>query len=428
MTSDPVVTEIVVIGSELIDGRRQDKNGGFLAKELAHLGVSVRRIALVPDTLDAIKQEISEILQRRPSILVLCGGLGPTSDDITKEIVASTLGMNLVTDEQALTNVRDRVASFRRDEASLSMAAEQGIRKQATVFENGRWFPNRVGVAVGVATTIDGTEVYLLPGPPRELQEMVVHEVVPDIQTRFRLEDRLVRLFRTAGLREVEVFGKVDPLMGISRGIDVSFLPSPGLVDVVLKAPAERGEQLAEKAGAIRSVLGTAVYAEEDIDLPTLVGRELERRCEFLVTAESCTAGGVARLITEIPGSSRYFLGGIVAYHNDIKQRLLGVRPEELEVYGAVSFEVAHAMARGARERLSSDWAISVTGIAGPEGGSEKKPVGLVYFGLACPDGTVTVSKRVLGGDRTSIRFASVRLALDLLRRGLFGSIEAEDG
>jgi nicotinamide-nucleotide amidase len=145
-----------------------------------------------------------------------------------------------------------------------------------------------------------------------------------------------------------------------------------------------------------------------------------------VVTAESCTAGGVARLITEVPGSSKYFLGGIIAYHNEIKQRFLGVRAEELERSGAVSSEVAQAMARGARERFRSDWAISVTGIAGPGGGSEEKPVGLVYFGLASPDGTVTVAKRVLGGDRTTIRLASARLALDLLRQGLYGSLEGE--
>lgn len=423
-----VVAEIAVIGSELIEGRRQDKNGGFLAKELTRLGVSVGRIVLMPDTPEAIREEVSDILERSPSILIVCGGLGPTSDDITKDAVASTLGIRLVQDDQALASVRDRVASFRRDEASISAAAEQGARKQAIIFEDGRWFPNRVGVALGVAITVDETEVYLLPGPPRELEDMFAREIAPDIQSRFGVKDRLVRLFRTAGLREIELFSKVDPLMGPTRGIEVSFLPSPGLVDVVLSAASERKEQLAEKAGAIRSVLGTAVYSEDDVDLQTLIGQELERRCEFVATAESCTAGGVARLITEIPGSSRYFLGGIIAYHNDVKQRLLGVRPEELELSGAVSFEVAHAMACGARERLKSDWALSVTGIAGPGGGSEKKPVGLVYFGLAFPDGTVTVAKRILGGDRTAVRLASTRLALDLLRRGLYGSLEGGDG
>ncbi len=428
MSEVRLIAEVLVLGSELVQGRRNDENGPFLAIELTRLGFNVGRICLAPDDPDVIERELLLSIERGVDLVIVCGGLGPTRDDVTKEVVAKALELILERDEKALSYLRARMSSLHHGQSgSAPKLTEESLQKQALGFRSGRWFENRVGLAPGLSVGSGSTEVYLLPGPPRELKDVFKWEIIPDIRNRFAAVSHPVRLFRTAGLREIELFSVVDPLIEFNAGIDVSYFASPGVVDVVLSSKPGGESLLATKASRVREVLGPSVYAEEERELQELIGDELERRCEFLATAESCTAGWVSQLITEVPGSSGYFLGGIVAYQDRVKRQLLSVPEEDLELYGAVSYEVAKAMALGVKEKLGSNWALSVTGIAGPEGGSREKPVGLVYHGLAFPHGQVRVFKYHLSGDREVIRLAGARLALDLLRRGLQGKISSED-
>jgi nicotinamide-nucleotide amidase len=397
--------EIIVVGSELVRGHRTDKNGPFLCLELGRLGLDVCRMTLIPDRPACITADTAGAVSRRAEVLMICGGLGPTVDDVTREAVAAALGQQLVIDEELRREVSGRAASF-------GDVSDTAIDRQSLVFPGARWFANRVGVAPGLAVQHGPTTVYLLPGPPPEMQEMFRRAVQPELSGR--APTRWVRILRTVGRREVAVAAAVEPLLMVRPGMTVAYLPGPGVVDVVLSCDLASHDDAAD---GVREALGDCVYGEDAQTLEEVVEELLVQRSQHLVTAESCTGGMVAGLLTSVPGSSRVFLGGVVAYSNSLKERLLGVPGSLLERCGAVSAEVAQAMARGALERLGGQWALSITGIAGPDGGSVDKPVGLVFHGLAGLDGRCEVARHLLGGDRAAIRLASARFALDLLRR-----------
>ncbi|MCU0611105.1 MAG: CinA family nicotinamide mononucleotide deamidase-related protein [Candidatus Eisenbacteria bacterium] len=399
--------EIVLVGTELVCGQRTDKNGPFLAMELSRAGFEPARITMLPDWRTSVAAEIAEAMDRGPALVCVCGGLGPTSDDVTREAVAEALGVGILIDGAARAQVRGRAARF-------GDVIDEAIDRQAMVFPGARWYPNGIGVAPGLSIRRGGTTLFLLPGPPDEMQAMFRNAVLPEIAGTGQV--RFSRILRTAGLREVAVAEMAETVMSNWQALSVAYLPAPGLVDVVLSS--DDGPKLDAAASAVRAALASGVYAEDDRSLEEVVGALLAQRFERVVTAESCTGGLVAELLTSVPGSSRYFPGGVVAYSNELKQSLLGVSRELLDRHGAVSGEAATAMAEGARSRLGAEWAISVTGIAGPDGGTADKPVGLVFHGLAGPAG-VEFSRHTLGGDRTAVRTASARLALDLLRRRL---------
>lgn len=399
---------VVVVGNELIRGR-PDANGPFLARELSNLGFQVAKVAVVGDDQEAVAWEVRAGLDRGVAVLVVCGGLGPTRDDVTRRAVADALGVDLVPSPEAMASVRARAATFGDvDEASV---ASQGM-----VLEGGEWLANQVGVAPGLYARKGLTDVYVLPGPPPELQDMFSREVKPRVAGR--AGPWSWALVRTVGLREVTVSARVAPVLRQHPQVEVAFLPSPAMVDVVLSS---RTTDVSAAAGAVVSCLGASVYDTGGRSLEEVVEAMLVARGQHLVTAESCTGGMLGELLTSVPGSSACYRGGVVAYSNELKEHLLDVPAEMLLRHGAVSQEVARAMATGARARLGGDWAVSITGIAGPGGGTPAKPVGLVFCGLAGPDGLSAVERHQLGGDRASIRMASARLALDLLRRHLQG-------
>lgn len=406
-TPSPVRAEIIVVGTELLRGGRLDRNGPFLLRELGRMGFEVTRVAIVPDETPSIAADVRAAIGRAIEVIIVCGGLGPTRDDVTREAIAASTGVPLAVDDAALADVRARAATF-------GDSSEETARRQAMVFRGGRWFGNTVGVAPALALTHGPSTLFLLPGPPGEMQEMFRRTVQRELAAR--VPCRATALVRTVGVREVEVSGMVDPLLTARPDVSVSYLPQPATVDVVISSCSR---PVTDLLAAMRKRLGARIYAEDERSLEEVVEQLLVSRGARLVTAESCTGGLVGEILTSVPGSSRCFHGGVVVYSNELKERLLGVPKDLLQRYGAVSEEVARAMARGARERLGAEWALSITGIAGPEGGSPDKPVGLVFCGLAGPDGECRVERHGLGGDRAAVRLASARLALDLLRRRL---------
>lgn len=401
--------EIIIVGSELLLGHRADRNVQFLARELSLAGLKVQRATVVPDRRESIAARVTEALDLDAEVVVVSGGLGPTPDDVTREGVADALGASLTVHEEARNEVRRRAAAF-------GDTALDAVDRQAWMIPGAAWFVNHVGVAPGLAVSRGCSTVYLLPGPPRELQDMFLRCVRPQIR---RVGSALsVAVLRTVGLREGAVAEMMEQALGSTPGSRAAYLPAPGVVDVVLSA--DSGEALAVAAARARERLGDHVYGENDRSLEEVVGTLLVERGDRVVTAESCTGGLVGELLTSVPGSSRYVRGGVVAYSNEIKEELLGVPGELLHCHGAVSAEVASAMASGARARLGGEWAVSVTGIAGPGGATADKPVGLVFHAVAGPCG-IEVTRHLLGGDRATVRLAGARLALDLLRRRLMG-------
>ncbi len=398
--------EVVVVGSELLRGIRADRNGPFLALALGRSGVETRRITLVPDDRSAIAQAVRGGLEAGVDVLVVAGGLGPTEDDCTREAVAQAVGVELELREDLVPLVRARALSF-GDEG------EEHARRQSLVFRGGRWCANEVGVAPGLAIDHGSTAVYVLPGPPRELQDLFARWVKLELASA--LPTSWGATVRTVGLRETAVSELLRHL-ALPPDVEVAYLPGPATVDIVLSGGEPHSDDVVQ---TVIRALGPHVYATDERSLEDVVEGLLVERGQFVVTAESCTGGMVADLLTSVPGSSRCFLGGVVAYSNELKERLLGVPADLLRAHGAVSAEVARAMALGALERIGGDWAVSITGIAGPGGGSADKPVGLVFHALARPEGTCEVRRHLLGGDRQFVRLASARLALDLLRRGM---------
>ncbi|MBN1426713.1 CinA family nicotinamide mononucleotide deamidase-related protein [Candidatus Fermentibacteria bacterium] len=402
--------EIIVVGTELLQGYRADRHVPFLTVELRRAGLDVRRATVVPDQRQCVAASVALALDSDATVVIVCGGVGPTPDDVTKDAVADALGTTLKMDDNAREEIRRRASVF-------GDVSPDAVDRQAMVVPGARLLTNHVGVAPGLAVSRGSATVYLLPGPPAELRDMFLRYVGPEI--RRTASPGWVAMIRTASLREVTVAEMVSDALGLGQRVTAAYLPAPGIVDVLLSANSKR--TLASAVAKVRKRLGCRIYSENGGELEEVVGALLTARGNSLVTAESCTGGLVAQLLTSIPGSSRYVLGGVVAYSNGLKERLLGVPGDMLRRHGAVSAEVASAMAEGARERLGGDWAISVTGIAGPDGGTEDKPVGLVLHGLAGPGG-VDVARHVLGGDRAAVRMASARLALDFLRGRLMVS------
>lgn len=404
--------EVLVVGDELLCGRRADLNGPFLLTALARAGAGVSRCVILPDSVGIISEEIQRILTRPVDVVILSGGLGATTDDKTREGVAQALGLELAMEKQALAMVEEKI---RIRGGGVPVI----LQRMAARIPGSTLLPNAVGIAPGQSITHGPTTFFLLPGPPAELKEMFLHHVAPKLGAGNVQEVPRFLTFRTAGVKESELAARIEPLVGEKSRIRLSFLPGNGMVDLYVTAEAGSEQELNRLSERIKHALFKDLYAEEEISLQEVVGRGLAKSGGSLAVAESCTGGWLAKLISDVPGSSEYFLGGVVAYDNRIKQTRLLVPEELLAAHGAVSREVAQAMARGVRHAMGSDWAISITGIAGPGGGSREKPVGLVYVGLASPDGSLHVSKHMLGGDRATVRLTGATLALDLLRRAL---------
>jgi nicotinamide-nucleotide amidase len=402
--------EIINTGTELLLGRVTNTHLGFLAQSLLSLGLRVERQVTVPDGV-AIAEALEEAMARAEIILVT-GGLGPTSDDITRDAAAEAFGKKLIFHQEILDGIGVKFAKRKLQMNDLQ-------RSQAMVPEGGTYFENHNGTAPGLTVDNDKTVAILLPGPPRELRPMWENQALPWLRARFA--DRLGPVhevtLRVLGLGETKVQMLVEDEVRALGSVEVGYCARSGEVDLRLIAPDEA--LVAKAADLAREKLGDAIYAEGTETLDQVVVRLALASGKTVATAESCTGGGVANRITNVSGSSEVFRYGWVTYANEAKTSELGVPAELIEKQGAVSAEVAAAMAEGALNKSQADVAVAITGIAGPNGGTAEKPVGLVYFGLATKGSQTTTLQRNLSNQRETFKYMAAQIALDLVRRAL---------
>jgi nicotinamide-nucleotide amidase len=408
-----VRAEIIAVGSELLTPEHADTNSLLITAGLNAAGFEVRLKSIVGDR-EADLAALVESALRRSRLVIICGGLGPTEDDVTRGAVARALGRSVSVSPPVLADLR---AKFARRGSAMAAINE----RQAEVIEGAEVLDNAIGTAPGLWLEQDGVHFALLPGPPRELRPMLEEQVLPRVR-ELGLGRQLARKsFRVAGLTESEVDSRIAPIYRQYAEIQTTILAARGYIGIRLHQWLEAGSMagaIEHLSARIREELGSAIFTTEDEAMEAVVGRLLRERGLTLAVAESCTAGMIGSSITRIPGSSDYFVGGILCYSNDVKRRLCSVPEELLRRPGAVSAEAAEALACGVRRRLGSDVGLSATGIAGPGGGSADKPVGLVYFGFADSSHSLHL-RRVFGGDRQTVRERSTSTALTFLRQQL---------
>ena len=416
-----MIVELINTGSELMLGRVLNTHQQWLCRRLADLGYVVTRQVAVPDTGSDIEQAVREALARA-DLIIATGGLGPTSDDLTRDLVAKLLGKELHEDATVLVHIRSFFESRKR-------AMPERTKVQAMVPDGATVLHNPHGTAPGLAMEVrpnpfrpggQPSWLVMLPGPPRELRPMFTDTVTPLLRRVLPVASGFVcRTLRTTGIGESVVEEKVGgPLQRwVEAGLDLGYCARPGQVDVRLAAHGSEAERQVREAEAIvRGLISPYIYGVEDEDLETVIVRLLTERKATLALAESCTGGCIANRVTNVPGASAVLLAGLVTYRNAAKQKLLGVHIETLDLHGAVSKPVAREMAEGARQQTQADYALSVTGIAGPSGGTPEKPIGTVFIGLAAPSGTV-VERQFNPYDRETFKQVTTQQALELLRR-----------
>jgi len=416
-----VIVEIINTGSELMLGRVLNTHQQWLCRRLADLGYVVSRQVAVADTGKDIEAAVREALARA-DLIITTGGLGPTSDDITRDLIAQLLGQPLHEDPAIVQHIEQFFTSRQR-------AMPASTRIQAMAPEGAIVLANPHGTAPGLGMEVkpnpfrcDGKPSWLLmlPGPPRELRPMFNDTVAPLLRRVFPLEGEFVcRTLRTIGMGESLVADKIEKPMRpfIARGMDLGYCARVGQVDVRLVARGNQaGELVREAESVVREHLSKIIFGADDDEIETVIVRLLTERRQTLALAESCTGGGLANRITNVPGASAVLLASLVTYANAAKEKFLGVRPETLAADGAVSEAAAREMAEGARRATGADYALSVTGIAGPSGGSEAKPVGTVFIGLASANETM-VLRQFNAFDRETFKNVTGTQALEMLRR-----------
>ncbi|MGA7572440.1 MAG: competence/damage-inducible protein A [Terriglobales bacterium] len=410
--------EIIAVGSELLTPHRQDTNSLYLTEKLNELGIEVRYKCIVGDDLVGLIAA-AKLAMRRSDIIIFSGGLGPTEDDLTREAVADALGLKLQRDPTITAKLEERFAK-----RGIKMTPNNA--KQADVLTSAAALPNALGTAPGqwIAGKYDGEErlLMLLPGPPYELKALFETECIPRLRARIPVQHIATRTLKMAMMPESQVDARVAPIYKTYTDVETTILAGAGEIQLHLRcrkdsaADAEaRVEELAEK---MEDELGDAIFSRKGETIEQIVSYLLQMRSLTLAVAESCTGGLLAERITSISGSSRYFLGGAVVYSNELKTQFANVPKALIDRHGAVSREVAAAMAEGIRKRCLASYGIGITGVAGPSGGTEQKPVGLVYIALAGEEGT-QVAERNFPGDRKRIRQFSTQQALEMIRRAL---------
>ena len=403
--------EIVTIGNEVLSGRTLDTNFAFLARALEEASVAVAWHSTVSDSAERIAEGLTRALDRADAV-VMTGGLGPTPDDVTRRSVAAVLERPLQLDEAVLDQIRERV---RR----LGHKLPASVEAQALIPRGAVVWPNRNGTAPGLLIEHDGRPVILLPGVPSEMEGLAREFVVPYLREK---TGRTVESFtlRTYGPFETQLQERIGVLPQRWSSASLAYLPSWHGVDLRVTVAGTDAAAVHESAARARadlmSVVGDVVYAEGPRGLEEVVGDELIRRGWRIAVAESCTGGLLAKRLTDTPGSSRYFERGFVVYSNESKMDLVGVEAAALRAHGAVSAVVAEQMAAGAAARAGVEVGVGITGIAGPDGGTESKPVGTVFVAVADPRGHVVRPLRLIGS-RAAIRERSAQNALDLVRR-----------
>ena len=406
--------EIIAIGSELLAADRIDTNSLWLTEQLNRLGIEVKLKTVVGDD-DARLEEAIKDATRRSKVVITTGGLGPTEDDITRKITARALGRRLLLDEVVLAEIKQRFQGF-----GITMPERNS--RQAMVIEDAEVLPNPNGTAPGMFLEHQGVAIVLLPGPPREMKPMFENHVVSKLERRAGSVRVVRRMLRVAGMGESAVDEKIAPVYTKYENPQTTILFNQSEIEIHLTArgrsEVDANELLDRVVLEIEEQLGNSIFSFNGEKMEEVVGLKLAVGGYSLSVAESCTGGLLAQRLTEIPGSSKYFIEGVVTYANESKTRLLGVEPILLLEHGAVSAPVAEAMAEGIRSRAETDFALAITGVAGPGGGTEEKPVGTVFIAIASEAGTEH-RRLKLPGDRNLIRWRATQAALDLLRRRL---------
>ncbi len=410
--------EIIAVGSELLTPHRQDTNSLYLTEKLNDLGVEVRFKCIVGDDAEGLTAA-AKLAMRRSDIIIFSGGLGPTEDDLTREAVADGLGLKVQRDPAVLAKLEERFAK-----RGMKMSANNA--KQADILTSATVMPNPLGTAPGqwIAGKYDGEErlLMLLPGPPHELKALFEAECIPRLRARIPPQHIATRTLKMAMMPESQVDARVAPIYKTYTDVQTTILAGAGEIQLQLRcrkdSAAEAEARVAELAEKIEDELGDAIFSRKGETIEQIVSYLLQMRGMTLAVAESCTGGLLAERITSLSGSSRYFLGGAVVYSNELKTQFANVPKAMIDRHGAVSREVAAAMAEGIRKRCLASYGIGITGVAGPSGGTKQKPVGLVYIALAGEEGTQVV-ERNFPGDRKRIRQFSTQQALEMIRRAL---------
>lgn len=415
--------EIIAVGSELLTPYRLDTNSLFLTAELNRLGFRVRQKHVVGDSVDDLRQVFGAALER-VEVVVSCGGLGPTADDLTREIVAELLHRKLKLNDAILRSIQERFRSFGRTMPDVNA-------RQAMVPEGAEALPNTRGTAPGLWIEQEGKVVVLLPGPSHELEGIFLREVKPRLARRGGNLRLYTRDLRITGMPESEVDQRIAPICAQFSGTETTILGSPGEIQLHPRVWSEDEpaamKQLDEMVESFRMALGENVFSTSGEALETVVARELQEHRATIAVAESCTGGMLAARFTNVPGSSSYFRGGVVSYSNDLKSAWVDVPKELIDAKGAVSAEVALAMAHGIRQQTHSTLGIGITGIAGPGGGTPEKPVGLVHIAVVNEKNGKERAFR-FPGDRDRIRHQATQAALDMVRRYFLSTASTPKG
>lgn len=408
--------EIVAVGSEMLTPDRVDTNSLYLTSELNKLGVEVVSKYIVGDHLDRLAGVVRLALSRS-EIVILSGGLGPTEDDLTRDAVAVALDRKLIYHSEIAEALEQRFARLNRKMAEVN-------KRQAFVIDGAAILPNERGTAPGQWLEESGAVVMLLPGPPHEMKAMFERQCLPRLARVAPKQVIRTLELRVAGMGESDLDQMIAPVYKKYTNPATTILAGAGDIQIHFRAQcdseADADALLCEVAGPIEILLGDRIYSRNGDSIERVVGKLLCNAQATVSIAESCTGGLLGERLTSVAGSSDYFLGGFITYSNALKTDLLGVPAALLEEHGAVSKPVAEAMAAGARRRTGSTYALSVTGVAGPGGASESKPVGATFIGLAGPAGVEVLHRQFLG-DRERIRSFASQVALDLLRRRLSG-------
>ncbi|MEN6326890.1 MAG: competence/damage-inducible protein A [Syntrophomonas sp.] len=412
---------IISTGTELMLGSTIDSNSVFLSEKLSAAGIKVIGKSTVGDS-EEYKRTAFENGVKMADIIISSGGMGPTSDDLTKEVACAVMGSEMVVFDAEVKRLED---FFRRRNRSMP----ECNLKQAMFPREAQILKNSRGTAPGMYLKKDGKAVILLPGPPREMQNMFINEVEPLLKQDFPAVNMVARqTIKVLGPGESQVEELLGELMHAAEEYSLALLAQDGEVHIKITAEGkdlpDSQNILAGISAQITAKMGKNVFGYEGDKLEAIIGDLISRSGKTLALAESCSGGLLGKMITDIPGSSKYFWGGVISYSNDAKMKLLGVNPATLDKFGAVSSETAAEMARGIIEKSRADLALSITGIAGPDGGSEEKPAGLVYIALADAGSCWVKEMRFVGG-RDAVRILAAKSALDLLRRYLlFGGLQ----
>jgi nicotinamide-nucleotide amidase len=413
-----VTAEIIAIGSELLTPFFQDTNSLYLTEKLNELGVEMAFKTVVGDNREHLTLA-ARVALGRADILIFMGGLGPTEDDLTRECVAAALGREIHRDSEIITQLYKRFAKMRRK-------MPENNERQADIIDGAEMLPNALGTAPGqwIEHEHEGAKRYimLLPGPPHEIKPMFDEQCIPRLRERVPRQCIATRALKVAMMGESDCDQRVAPIYRRFTDVQTTILAGAGEIQLRLTARADSQEaaqtRVDELAGLLEDELDDFVYSTQGESLEQIVGYFLQMRGANIAVAESCTGGMLGERITKVSGSSRYFVGGAIVYDNEMKTLFANVPPMLIAQYGAVSKEVATAMAEGIREECRATVGVGITGVAGPTGGTEEKPVGLIYVAVADGKRTEVVERKV-PGDRDRIRWWATQQALDMVRRML---------